>query len=640
MTETIVLPIPQFTAGRDRRIIQRFAADVSAEMPSTDGLSLPTEAMLLILRDLRAQGWVVEWSESQIHITPPSQSSDRTHEKLRVQLQERLKRDEQLSSPSVRRFVTSMEAPRLHEGRFVSIFTLMRDGNELSRRLRQTLSADEPLTSAIDPYLQFVGPDLRCEFTGLRLMDVWRYFRHTWSNQYVSTPGRSMAILVRDRAAADHPIVGIASIGSAIVQLSERDRHIGWDADTVLDCITAAPRADDARWMLQRLEDWRGEIFLSDLVADGLYREEFWAEPSQDVVSALMDEASSRRLRHQRLGRKADFSRSVQSSDAHWEERAVTDLYRSKRCELLADLLRCRHALRTLVSTDSTIPDLAEALKLPDVRRAVRWIARRSKAETVGTEIVDITVCGAIAPYNHLLGGKLVSSLLASPTLVRAYTRRYGTQPSEIASSIAGRAVVRPANLVFLGTTSLYGAGASQYNRIRVPASVLGSSDDIRFRELGRSRSFGPSHLSQDTVDVLTTLAERSRDGARVKSIFGEGASPKLRRLREGLDLLQWPSNELLQHRRERIVYGVSLVEAPQEYLLRRTGTANYLFDVNLADDIARISQWWTDRWLRPRLNRPGILEAVEHHSTRKPIVHGARVCLPPETADGGVVDR
>ena len=73
------------------------------------------------------------------------------------------------------------------------------------------------------------------------------------------------------------------------------------------------------------------------------------------------------------------------------------------------------------------------------------WVIRRAKAETVGTEIADITVCGAIAPYTHLLGGKLIAGLLASPTMVRAYHEKYRKKPSEIASSVAGRSIVRSA---------------------------------------------------------------------------------------------------------------------------------------------------------------------------------------------------
>jgi hypothetical protein len=126
-----------------------------------------------------------------------------------------LRRDEQLGSPSVRRFIADMERPREFNGKFVSIFSLMRDGSELAEKLRD-LRQEPPADigewqGVIDPYVQVVVNGARCSQTGLRLMDIWRYFRHTWTNHYVSTPGRTMLILVRDRAVPFHPVIGIAA---------------------------------------------------------------------------------------------------------------------------------------------------------------------------------------------------------------------------------------------------------------------------------------------------------------------------------------------------------------------------------------------------------------------------------------------
>ena len=61
------------------------------------------------------------------------------------------------------------------------------------------------------------------------------------------------------------------------------------------------------------------------------------------------------------------------------------------------------------------------------------------------------------------------------------------------------------------------------------------------------------------------------------------------------MDLLGWPSDELLRHRRERIIYGVELAAAPGDYLLRRQSRPDYLFDPSLEDDVARISDWVED---------------------------------------------
>ena len=83
--------------------------------------------------------------------------------------------------------------------------------------------------------------------------------------------------------------------------------------------------------------------------------------------------------------------------------------------------------------------------------------------------MMDIIICGAVAPYSVLLGGKLVCLLLTSSELVGFYRERYGEQASIIASSMKGEAVVRPPNLVLLATTSLYGVGLRFSSTALVP---------------------------------------------------------------------------------------------------------------------------------------------------------------------------
>jgi Druantia protein DruA len=130
-------------------------------------------------------------------------------------------------------------------------------------------------------------------------------------------------------------------------------------------------------------------------------------------------------------------------------------------------------------------PPLAGACKL-----RVEWTA--SKAGRVGTAIADLTVCGALPPYNEILGGKLVAAMMASPEVVREYRRSYGETPSVIASSMAGKTVVRPAELVFIGTRSLYGRRPSQYDRISIPLGMSAFAP-----RKGAGRSDGPRSLKE-----------------------------------------------------------------------------------------------------------------------------------------------
>lgn len=140
-------------------------------------------------------------------------------------------------------------------------------------------------------------------------------------------------------------------------------------------------------------------------------------------------------------------------------------------------------------------------------------------------------------PY-HILGGKLVAMLITSPEVILAYKERYCRAESVIASSLAARPIVRSPELVFLGTTSLYGTEPTQYTRVSVPADRVGGmkGQSIGYRLLGKTEGYGTLHFSEETADALTTMMSQS-GGGRVNYIFGESTSPRLRLIREGLDM-------------------------------------------------------------------------------------------------------
>lgn len=610
--------------------------DASPELRRDQFRLVAAEAAGSVLIDLYRQGWAVRYNvDSQIEVCPPKQFDVADHEKRRVQEQELLQRDEQLRRPTVERFIRRMETPREHEGRLVSILDLMRDGCELAdslRNLRLVEGSPSDVRSVIDPYLQIINPTERDQITGLKLMDVWRYFRHTWSNPYTTVPGRTMLLLIRDRAVYNHPVIGIAALSSPIVQLDERDRWIGWRSQDVLADLASEPTSAYARWLVSRLEKRRHEIYVDDLIRDELFWPGLWDAPTSEAEAALRNEAKLRRIDHQRFSRRAYLDAFDRDHSDFWIHRAESDLYRSKRCLLLADLMRDKAALIEFLYHSPCVKGLRKALENQNARLAIRAIARRAKADSIGTEVADLTVCGAIAPYREVIGGKLITMLTMSPTVVSSYRRKYQQYESEIASSIAGRPISRASTLVYIGTTSLYGTTSSQYNRVRIPAEVLEAKSDIRLERLGRSKSYGTSHLSTETVATLVRLSEHTRTGARVNSLFGEGVNPKLRKVRAGLDALGWPSDELLQHGRQRIIYGVSLVENLKHYLLGMSPQPRYLMRTTLPNDVQRIADWWGNRWLLPRIQSDEILERVALHTVERPIQHGARVPLPGPT--------
>ena len=92
----------------------------------------------LVLTDLAIQGWQIRLYRRRVEVRPPAQvSEDRGAEKARIRRQELVKRDAQLRQAPVLAFLRSMERTRVFNGRFTSIFSLMRDGRELADGLRK-----------------------------------------------------------------------------------------------------------------------------------------------------------------------------------------------------------------------------------------------------------------------------------------------------------------------------------------------------------------------------------------------------------------------------------------------------------------------------------------------------------------------
>ncbi|MBI3467534.1 MAG: DUF4338 domain-containing protein [Planctomycetes bacterium] len=541
----------------------------------------------------------------------------------------------------MREFIRSLEARRPTGAQLVSIFALMRDGAELAARLRDVnrrkSQEDRKLTAAqaVRPYLQFVREDDCCPTTGLRLVDIWRYFRHTWANPYKSVPGRSMMVLIRDAAVPFHPVIGIAALSSAAVAVTVRDEWIGWTAAAVLQSIEANPSPSYGRWLQRVVNDAIDEIYKVDLLEDELLTPSGLKRPSAELIAKLLAEAKHQRQKHFRLMQQRQYKKSLPPdgpSDDYWLEQAKFPLFRRKRSEELARMLSVRIVLQRYFTGPPTRSAVRRLIANGEGRDAVAKILRKLKADRVGTAIADLTVCGAIPPYNELLGGKLVAMLMTSPEVVAEYRGRYGATASVIASSMAGRPLRRPADLVFIGTTSLYGQRPSQYDRISIPCSCASGNagESVRYMYLGRTRGLGTFQFGDSTVKAFQEFLRQSSNGLQVNSVFGEGVNPRLRKIRDALGELGLPEDELLEHGAPRLVYGVQLARNTREYLLGLAKRPKHLLSHrDLCEVTEHIARWWTERWLVHRLERDDVLERVGRHTLVHPIRHGARVKLP-----------
>lgn len=613
-------------------------AEIEATVGSaTSARSLELRILVAVLLDFRAMGWSFRMADDVVQISPPDASGMNAAElKAFVREGHLIERDTQLSQRPTRAFVESMERRKLTENGWHSIFSLMRDGRSLSQDLERARAEapgparDAALTKLIHPYVQLARRGERCRYTNLDLADIWRYFRHTWTTVYQSTPGRNLSFLVRDAAAPNHPVIGIGSIGSSIVQLRARDAWIGWSGAEFMDRVRHESGARWAKWLDREFRALLGEVYHADLIAEGIITPEEVEHPDGEAIERLRTFAAEARELHRLYPQREEHKRNRGDAPAECEARAQTHLFRYKRATALADLLFIKRELREAGFTRPTATQLAKALSSASGQRAALAVLRRVKAKRVGVNMMDITVCGAVAPYNALLGGKLVSLLMASSDVSRAYAEAYANATSVIASGMAARPVNRCPDLVLLGTTSLYASSPSQYNRLRMPATPIGgrAGTELRYEELGRTSGFGSYQFSEETTELMEILLARQRRGREVNSIFGEGVNPKLRKVRAALEAVGLPADVLLRHGQSRVVYGIALAENFRDVLMGIDRTPRYVLPQRRSTGSA-IGRFWIQRWLSRRIEQPGIIEAVARNTLTYPVQHGARVPLP-----------
>lgn len=607
--------------------------------PTTDELRLMLACNVVL--DLTLHGWGVRADRHSARLTPPADSSScREHRKEEIRQRHLVERDAQLREPSVQEFVRGMERRRLRgKAGWHSIYSVMRDGEELATSLRRASTyADvhdraRELASIIDPYIQFVTPDAVCDKTGLKLQDVWRYFRHTWTNAYRSVPGRSIMLLVRDRSRPYHPVIGLAALANSVVQQSIRDKWIGWAPDLAVGEFVKCPSRARVKALLEHLQSFIEGVYVADLIKDGVLKRSDLRKPTDGVIKSLREESLRAIKLHRQNPDAVTHKRIRQCTAKELAALARTNLFRSKRCRQLAALLEVRLIFQRKQIESARKEKLASTIQEPATVNAIRRLIRFIKAERVGISMMDVTVCGAVAPYNAILGGKLVCHVLCSPEVVKEYARRYRDYPSIIASGMRGSRVMRKPQLVLLCTTSLYGNGSSQYNRIRIPAEAIGgeAGEAVQYEELGTSEGFGSFQFSKETVRITDALLGRSNNGRKVNSIFGEGVNPLMRKMREVLAFVGLPA-ELLRHGNKRIVYGIALARNFRGFLLGHEKRIQYIIpQTNTKVRTAQLAQFWSTRWLARRIEDPAVLQRVSSHSLAYPIRHGAQVQLPSE---------
>ena len=608
---------------------------------------LAYEACIRVLSDLARLGWriveqghgfALEKHKERVGGRPTVEVMD-SKEMLRSELQPIV--DDQKRHPAVLDFIARMEGEDRSGRR--SVRRIMADGAELAARLAPACDREgeervAALRDAIKPYLQEADTSVD-PTTGRRLREIWRYFRYSWSIPQVSTPGRQLLYLVRDSAHPAHPVIGIAALNNCPLEMGgNRERYIGWHLAAIVErFIGAAGRGkaaleEEVRWLERQLETSLAEIDWTNLVT----AEEVDAPDDALIRRLALRSQEFSMLRETLLRAVASSTRDHFEADLWDDETAPPVDDDILKLEAKASVNARMHiarkplvvrkrasALSRLLSARLVIADHRDELTDPDraarafgedkVRSAINIVLEALKGRRAGANLLEITTCGAIAPYNRILGGKLVALLMLSPQISVDYRRRYSS-PSIISSQMKNRPVIRDNTLVYLGTTSLYVHGSSQYNRLRLPAGTIApDQESISYNAIGQTSGFGTIQFSPDTSRAIDAYLVYERDFKEVNSVFGEGTSPKLRKLKMGLRRLGFDPDKLIQHRHHRLIYGAPLFPTARDWLQERvTELPDYVAVPDGYEDATeRIAAFWRRRWLASRLHHRASMAAL-----------------------------
>lgn len=225
---------------------------------------------------------------------------------------------------------------------------------------------------------------------------------------------------------------------------------------------------------------------------------------------------------------------------------------------------------------------------IPDRDNWIGWDKETRTKNLIYT--MDAYVLGALPPYNHLLGGKLISYIIASNEVRDIFQEKYHNVITNISKRTAN-------DLACIFTTSLYGK-SSLYNRIKY------NNGQELFTHIGETKGYGSLHLTDETFNSMRLLLE-SR-GIIIPNRFGDGPIWRMRVIRTAADLLGFDANFLLRHSFQRGIYVTPLADNYKEFLQGNDNKLSY-YDYPLNDLVV----YWKKRWLSSRKMSLDVMNKV-----------------------------
>jgi hypothetical protein len=227
-------------------------------------------------------------------------------------------------------------------------------------------------------------------------------------------------------------------------------------------------------------------------------------------------------------------------------------------------------------------------IHIPDRDKWIGWDTKTRSQRII--YMMDAYVIGALPPYNYLLGGKLISYIIASNEIRDYYMAKYKNFTTIINKRKAN-------DLVLIVTTSLYGPKSSQYNRLKYEDSLL-------YEPIGITSGYGSIHISNETFNSMRQLAEEN--GCVISNQFGKGPNWRMRVIRSACEVLSLNSDIILKHSFSRGLFAVSLATNCRAFLKGESEKPKYR---NMP--MKSLVNNWYHRWLAMRKKNDLLIQKV-----------------------------
>lgn len=213
----------------------------------------------------------------------------------------------------------------------------------------------------------------------------------------------------------------------------------------------------------------------------------------------------------------------------------------------------------------------------------IGWSVKQRNARL--SSVMDAYVCGAVPPYNSLLGGKLVTSLIGSRQVNEAFDRKYRYRPSQFSGAI------KNPRLVLVTVTSAYGR-SSMYNRVKLPGLV----NLLRLKKM--TGGWGHFTVSDEVFghmrDLLRLKGHKYADGYSWDE-NNRGPNWRMRTIRAASEICEIET-DALNHGIERELFAMPLATNWRRYLLGQVKRCNVALPSARTIGVAA-----RDRWMVPR---------------------------------------